>query len=209
MRWLQIIKRAASQPRTGGYREWKPQLAVEGSYQCVYCAIPDGRFGGEYNFHVEHFEPKSKAPLRRDDWFNLFYACPICNVFKGSDWPTPGGPSAYLDPSTVDYCTVLDVADDGTVTARNSNGAYMVERLYLNRPQLILERREARLLDRLQRARELLDKAVSQIDSPLFSDSEALVSMRAAYAATRRIDGILDKLRTVRPYRTNEVKRPL
>lgn len=146
MRW-QIIRKQVPDPMPGGtYRNWKDALREEGGKRCVYCAIPEACFGGPYNYHVEHFEPKSKAPDRTNDWMNLFYACAICNVFKGNDWPNATRIVAYPDPSVIDYETVFQRNEDGTIGAVGATGKYMIERLYLNRPQLCLTRSEAALL---------------------------------------------------------------
>jgi hypothetical protein len=64
MKWKLVPKRGSSQPTTGTYIDWKSLLANEGFHQCVYCALPDAALGGERNFHVEHYKPKSKAKFR-------------------------------------------------------------------------------------------------------------------------------------------------
>jgi 5-methylcytosine-specific restriction endonuclease McrA len=105
MNWRRIPKEKTVQPKKGRYSDWKEILAEEGFNQCVYCAIPDACFGGIRNFHVEHYRPKSKFEKLENDIKNLFYACAICNTFKGDDWP--GEPEkdffapCYPDPSLI------------------------------------------------------------------------------------------------------------
>lgn len=145
MKWRRVPKEKSSQPVTGNYHDWKPLLAKEGFHQCVYCAISESAFGGFRNYHVEHYKPKSRYPKLENKFSNLFYACAICNTFKGDDWP--GEPhqehlgAAYPDPSLTDYALLFDVAPNGVVAGRNIAANYLVEKLYLNRPQLISERR--------------------------------------------------------------------
>ena len=87
MKWRRVDKAGKTLPAHGAsYRDWKEDLAAEGFEQCVYCSIPERNFGGKYNFHVEHFEPKSLAPARINEWANLFYSCAICNVFKRGNY---------------------------------------------------------------------------------------------------------------------------
>src|SRR5262249_35031221 len=116
--------------------------------QCVYCAIHEGRFGGERNFHVEHFKPKGNSRFRslENVYKNLYYACAICNTFKGDEWPGSVGRTfsrvGFIDPSITDYCLVFAKDNNSAeISGRNIAARYMIEQLYLNRPQLILERR--------------------------------------------------------------------
>lgn len=148
MIWFKINKcfsNAANHYRH--YRKWKSDLATESKNQCVYCCIHTNSFGGIRNFHVEHYRPKSNPKFSHLEhtYTNLFYACSICNSFKGKDWS--GEPSikfdnnSYPDPSKVDYSNFLKVASNHQVVSSYKTGKYIINRLYLNRPQLILERR--------------------------------------------------------------------
>ncbi len=146
MNWKIITKDQSSQPTSGTYHDWKPRLAIEGFHQCVYCAIHESAMGGIRNFHVEHYRPKSRFIDRENDYLNLFYACPICNTFKSDDWPNdPVGDNSvisYPNPSKVDYNTLFNVdLQKGLVEGKNVASKYLQERLFLNRPQLISERR--------------------------------------------------------------------
>lgn len=143
MKWRVIDKTSAQIPATGTYSQWKPQLAREGGSRCVYCCIPESKFGGSRNFHVEHYRPKSIFPDLTNEYRNLFYACGICNIFKSDDWPAEHmlgnyRIAAYPDPSLVSYGEFLEVeATTGTVRSATFTGKYLIERLHLNRPQMI------------------------------------------------------------------------
>lgn len=153
MRWFLIDKSATTSPEGGTYRSWKPALRTEGRYQCVYCAIGEPLFGGERNFHVEHYRPRKVFPLLTNDFANLFYCCSICNSFKGSDWqdcpPNDLSCKVYPNPSTVDYATFLLVDDGGFVSSSLPAGRYIIERLNLNRAQLRMIRRFVILRDQI------------------------------------------------------------
>lgn len=147
MKWFRIPKEYSVQPKKGHYRDWKEDLSIEGKEQCVYCSININSFGGIRNFHVEHYRPKAqdKFPDLEDIYTNLFFACSICNCFKSDDWPNE--PSAKLDnhsfpdPSLVDYSNFLFSNDEFVIESKHVSGNYIINKLFLNRPQLILERR--------------------------------------------------------------------
>ena len=69
------------------YHLYKPALRDEFERQCVYCRLPDGMKGLEA-FGVDHYKPKSVFPALVADYGNLFYACNVCNQWKGDYWPT-------------------------------------------------------------------------------------------------------------------------
>ena len=140
--WKRIPKEGAKQPDDGDYRAWQELLAEEADHRCVYCAIHERSFGGIRNFHVEHYRPKARFPELIDSFSNLFYACAICNTFKGNDWPDEPAPDletpAYADPAEYDYSDLFDVNAGGLVSGTKVAATYMIERIYLNRPQLML-----------------------------------------------------------------------
>lgn len=209
MRWFLIDKSKVSRPTSGGYREWKVQLADEAKHQCVYCAIPEAKFGGIRNFHVDHFRPKKRFPAQLHEYDNLFFACAICNVFKSDDWPGDVGDSGagvgYLKPSEVDYATVFSVSDHA-VSGHNIASRYMIHKLYLNRPQLVLERREhaahARAVQVATRINELVGKLLSE------SDFGAAEIAKAALASLTELSVAREVLRLSVPYKVDDVQRP-
>jgi hypothetical protein len=163
MKWKRIPKENAVQPE-GKYSDWKHLLAEEGFHQCVYCALHDATFG-ERNFHVEHYKPKSNYRFKHleHDIRNLFYACPVCNVFKGSSWPRAPrkdhSVESFPNPSKFDYCDLFDVIEStGQLRGKYVASKFLVVKLHLNREQLIVERRFFRI-------RERLGKLASYIDS--------------------------------------------
>lgn len=202
MSWFRIIKEDAQQPAKGTYRDWKEDIREEGRRQCVYCTIKEAHFGGFRNFHVEHYRPRREFPALENDIRNLFYGCGICNSFKGGAWP--GEPLADLssccfpDPSAVDYSDFLRV-DPATnlVSGLNTAAKYVVERLYLNRPQLILLRRylAVRMTARelCRRAKELMERANASMDG---------VAPLVAELALLALD-----VDDIAPYEPNDVRR--
>lgn len=161
MKWKLIDKKGTTKPLTGGYREWKSILAEEGGFQCVYCCIGENRFGGIRNFHVEHWKPQSIFEELKNDFDNLFYACGICNVLKSNDWPrdptSDFNEAYYPNPSAIDYSNLLTAQQEtGLVDSSTLTGRYLIQRLHLNRPQLIVARRTHEAIENLKKVKDQL-----------------------------------------------------
>lgn len=208
MKWFIIPKDTYPKPATGKYyHDWKEHLSKEGQEQCVYCAIQLSIFGGLRNFHVEHYRPKSIERFKHleHDYANLFFACSICNGFKGADWRAEPDEkfenSSYPDPSKIDYSQFLKMDSDFKLYSDHFTGKYVIEKLYLNRPQLILERKSYylhfMLLEECNKTLELAKQKQENSGKvgvdPLSSAIEVAVS--------------LIKGRYVNPYVANQIVR--
>jgi uncharacterized protein (TIGR02646 family) len=155
MRWFKIIKDTSQFPIFKRYNDshCKEALLQEAKNQCVYCTIGEAHFGGYRNFHVEHYRPQSRFPELENDYSNLFICCSICGCYKGSDWPAE--PEAkyetthYPCPAEVDYCELLNIDETRQVQSNFVTGLYLIERLHLNRPQLIYWRKGQILMPEL------------------------------------------------------------
>lgn len=204
MNWKLIIKDPSTQPRTGSPRDWKQQIADECYHQCVYCAIKARPWGGLDNFHIEHYRPASRFKKFRKDICNLFLACPICNRFKSNDWPAEPDSLdtiSYPNPSVVDYSTILNI-DPITYRLESKYKAaeYIIHRLFLNRPQLILERREALLL------RKELELSIAVIKLSIQVNNEELSNRSSALQLEIR-EHIYQR-EFINPYSLAQIRRP-
>lgn len=203
MMWFRIDKGATQAPATGTYKNWKPELRKEGRRQCVYCAIGESLFGGERNFHVEHYRPKSRFSDLTNSFPNLFYCCAICNSFKGSDWPsdptTDLSNSSYPDPSAIDYADFLSVNGAGIVSSSTNSGKYVVERLNLNRAQLQMIRRFIALRDEIRTLTEEVEHAASVC--------EDVAAMREGITCLKEAVCLLDSFTKAAPYEPEDVRR--
>jgi len=199
MQWRLVDKTSTAQPSSGKYRDWKNLLREEAQRQCVYCAISEARFGGYRNFHVEHYRPQKFFRDLANDIRNLFYCCAICNGFKGADWPNEPledmSIAAYPDPSLCDYSTFLFVREDYLASSDKLAGAYVVERLYLNRPQLLMARELAALRSSLE---DLTGRALELLDG---RQPELLGLVKEAVA-------LVTKLGDISPYEPGDIERP-
>jgi len=208
MNWKKIEKAPGKKPPTGTYSDWKPLLAEEGFNQCVYCAIPESLLGGIRNFHVEHYRPKSKFSNLENDYSNLFYACPICNTFKSNDWPSEPvedhSVASYPNPSEVDYNTLFESdTQKGLIKGKNVAAKYIQEKMFLNRPQLITERRVHFLLNRgckeIEETKKILEKF--QIDTDYRQYSKAFMDLWIGF------DKLLKTLYEIPRYQMNDIKK--
>jgi hypothetical protein len=209
MKWFRIPKESASRPKFGNcYRDWKEELSIEGKNQCVYCSINLNSFGGIRNFHVEHYRPKAqgKFPELENDYSNLFFACSICNCFKSDDWPNEPSATfdnhAFPDPSKTDYSEILYVDTNHFVDAKNITGRYLVQKLFLNRPQLILERKSYILHEILKYEYEKLKMTVQQIKMNKESDLIMATLVTAIDTIILLIEG-----KYIAPYSAKQIKR--
>jgi len=199
------------QPDAGSYSSWKPPIAADCQQRCIYCGIHDSRYGGLDNYHVEHFRPKSKFPGLEREIGNLYLACAICNRFKSNDWPRDPSPEnsepSYPDPSSNDYNTVFKIQPtDFQVTSDLVSGKYVVNRLCLNRVQLIIDRRYDSVNERIGDVRrhvpDLMDRLIERNDDGAknylrelmnFLDELLSLTMRASNSS---------------PYKFGDQKRP-
>lgn len=182
MKWQLIDKSKGIQP-SGKYSDWKPMLADEGLHMCVYCSISDAQYGGIRNFHVEHYRPKSRFKELEHAYSNLFYACGICNTFKGNDWPDDPSEESfdyvhYPDPSKTNYSNLFIVnIDTAQVEGKNVAAKYLVEKLNLNRAQILRSRKMMLLVESLGDVRDQLALAAKEAENTSdLKDVVALIS---------------------------------
>lgn len=207
MNWKLIIKDKNNQPE-GVYSEWKEQIAEECFNQCIYCSIHEAQFGGIDHYHIEHYKPKSidRFKALENDILNLFYACPICNRFKSNDWPNDADDLniiCYPDPSEYDYSELFDLdVKTYKLIGKYKSTRYMTERLFLNRSQLLYERREAVLREKeselFKRIKEL--RGTEEVKSDL-----ELITM--ILDATINLQTTLSKRNDIRPYKLAEIRK--
>jgi hypothetical protein len=213
MRWRKV-KNPRIQPKKGKYSDWKQQVADDCWAQCVYCAIHESRYGGLDNFHVEHHRPKSLSQFAAliNSITNLFLSCAICNRFKSNDWPNDptvdGSVACYPDPSVWDYNDLFRIVQDTfEIEGLNVASCYIVERLYLNRPQLILERRTAAVAQRLAQCENFVEKASAELLS-VRDDNRSVPLLARLAMLMADLSRTFRSASSTRPYRLEDVRRP-
>lgn len=170
--WRIINKEHDYRPIEGTYEDWKPHLRRESECRCVYCTLHDSRFGGQRNFHVEHFKPKTNKKFPafaalENNYDNLFYACAVCNTFKSNSWfdVTEGDWTAkhFPDPSKYDYCNFFEINDDFLIIGTNLVGKFLVARFHLNRAHLVRERKLSVQFSKNEKTIDRLDRMFGEI----------------------------------------------
>jgi len=206
MNWRLIVKDPQKQPSEGTYKDWKEQIADECFHQCVYCSIHENPWGGIDHYHIDHYRPKSIIRFKHleNDICNLFYACPVCNKFKLNDWP--GEPDdlqkiCYPDPSITNYQTLFNLdMTNYSISSSYISGQYLINRLYLNRPQLVYERREGTL-------KQLGAQLINEITTML-KNCEDIAIINKALTIINDVIQHLSKRDRIRPYRLADIRKP-
>jgi hypothetical protein len=207
MNWKLIIKDAKKQPAKGTYSDWKEQIAEECFYQCVYCSIHEAQFGGINNYHIDHFRPKSVFNTLENDICNLFYVCPICNRFKSDDWPAEPDLNviSYPDPSKVNYSDLFTLTVNYEIEGKYIASQYLVLRLFLNRAQLIIERREE--IKQLE-VNKLVNELSTLIDKVGEEDlKEANEAYKELVKVQKRIQELHVLRKRIRPYELQDIRK--
>jgi hypothetical protein len=208
MRWRKI-DRASRIQNKGVYTDWKDQISKDCYEQCVYCSINEGPWGGIDHYHIDHFKPQSKFEHLTHVITNLYHCCPICNKFKLDDWPNDCDNLdvvCYPDPSDHNYCDIFEISPSNyNIKGKYVAAEYVVNRLYLNRPQLVYERREYFLTTR---AMELITEAKSVLEVAIDNDSVNKKDLLNLSAVMLKMNQHLLIRNEIPPYKLMEIKKP-
>ena len=212
MNWI-LVSRERVQPCSGTYSDWKEPISVDCRGRCIYCSISEAEYGGIDHFHIEHFRPKSLKQFAHLENVieNLFLACAICNRFKSDDWKEPtdedlGSQSVYLDPSAVDYhqhirLKIGTALLEGTTIA----GRFLVDRLFLNRQQLIAIRRLTLVSAAIAEVASYFERVFDELDR--LDDPEATKILMEASKLSLAINTRQAKMQATKPYKFGDTKR--
>lgn len=103
--------------------------------RCRYCGVSETSVGGE--LEIDHFHPQASGGS--DDIENLVYACTACNRFKGDYAPLSDAPDSLrlLRPQRDDLGAHIEETVHGRFIGLTPRGWFHIQRLHLNRPQLV------------------------------------------------------------------------
>ncbi len=115
---------------------------------CEYCRLPQAT--QEATFHVDHIHPRSQdGPTTFD---NLALACVTCSLKKAARTravdPNTSGEARLFNPRTDDWIDHFAFAESGQILASTSIGRATIVLLAMNRPAIVLIRRELAILGR-------------------------------------------------------------
>jgi hypothetical protein len=125
------------------YGSFKKYLRIEFEQKCIYCRRPDSVHPNDHkSFAVEHYRPKDRFEDLTCDYHNLFYACSMCNSYKGEYWPQSDDEPFFPNPCDhvmMDHVRFVDCM----VEAKSKHGAFMRDALRLNDETLVSWRKSA------------------------------------------------------------------
>lgn len=120
-------------------------------FRCGYCSVAESDAGSELT--LDHFQPSSRGG--GDEPENWVYSCHACNEFKG-DWWQPESRHRILHPEKDNVAQHLTEGADGMLQPLTETGTFHIERLRLNRPQLVRFRKERKRREAAHEARQRL-----------------------------------------------------
>lgn len=130
--------------------ELREHVRLRAEFRCEFCGVAEVDAASELT--LDHFQPRSKGGP--DTSANLIYCCQRCNQYKADYWPDQDNSPQLWNPRRDPFDVHLLVTDDGVVHPRTPTGDFTIQRLRLNRPQLVAYRCRQRNLAEEQRLRE-------------------------------------------------------
>ena len=108
------------------------------AYSCGYCGVHESDVGATLT--VDHHHPTVHGGTNDDE--NLVYCCPRCNEHTGAYWHEAQFPHIrLLHPLEDDLTSHLREQESCELIGETPEGTFYIQRLRLNRPQLIQHRR--------------------------------------------------------------------
>ena len=113
----------------------RQQVAEEARHRCGYCLTAEKYSGTQ--MHVEHIIPLAAGGSSERE--NLWLACALCNIYKGSRTHAPdpitGKTTPLFNPRTQAWSEHFTWSPDGTrIIGKTDCGRATVEALHLNNP---------------------------------------------------------------------------
>lgn len=147
------------------YSKYRPYLSEDFERRCCYCNMCENTITTP--FHVEHFIPEKEFEGRKDslltDYRNLMWACPKCNLSKGSKYSGNFMESdeieneLFYNPEKTDYNTIFYRNELGAIDSDDPKGRQMIRSLKLYRPIHTL----SWLVEKLSDTYDLLENAIA------------------------------------------------
>ena len=148
--------------------------------RCGYCGVSESDIGGE--LQIDHYQPVAKNGA--DSLDNLVYACVHCNRFKGDYWPDLNDPENFhiLHPEKDDVPLHLQVTVSGRMEGITPRGWFHINRLHLNRPQLIIWRQNWQRYRRMEDALSQSEQITIQLQQRIRELEQEAVFLRQQIA---------------------------
>lgn len=158
--------------------ELRAQVRERFRASCAYCGVHEDAVGATLT--IDHYRPRAHGGADEEE--NLIYCCARCNEHKGAYWHEHDPPHVrLLHPGQDDLTQYLHESDDGRIVGLAPEGEFFIQRLRLNRPQLVAYRRarqvEAKLTVELaanRRRVEELERTVLALRAALESTADEI-----------------------------------
>ena len=167
------------------YNSYRKFLCVDAEHSCAYCTITESESPGA-TFNIDHFRPKELFPDLVATYENLRYSCPRCNSYKSDAWISINDGckrdcntctqhvchdniKRFVDSMREDPSECLYLGEDYLLYPQDGNrpASYTIQRLRLNRAQLIKLRHVRKFLDmwmnELEQKRQSAEENISNI----------------------------------------------
>ena len=159
-------------------RSNKKRLVRDFQNKCAYCDDLDRYSGGEDNYHIDHFAPKSKFKHLEFVYENLMYSCPYCNRAKKDKWVGDNSEitiienRGFINPCTSEYDRQLGRDDKGNIVPLTAIGKYMHKelKLYLSRHAIIYNLEKVEF--QLKRIKKIIEQ--KKVDGETPQELEAI-----------------------------------
>jgi hypothetical protein len=125
---------------SGGYTLFRPYVRADFIETCAYCLLSELFAAGQQNFELDHFFPAAKFPGRKQDFYNLYYACHPCNHIKRAKWPDPQLEAqgvGFVDLCQDNFENHFKELPDGHWEGLTESAKYTIDALRLNRLHLV------------------------------------------------------------------------
>lgn len=136
-----FTRRTEPPPKHNSYRKYRQYVREDFAECCAYCLLHEVLAGGEDNFELDHFRPKSDPHgIAPDDFYNLYYSCHVCNHYKSDSWPSIDLAERgfrFVDPCSEDFGIHFQPDDNGIWKPLSPAAEYTEARLRLNRRHLV------------------------------------------------------------------------
>lgn len=128
-----VIRRRPGVTGLTDYRNARDSLREDFQNICGYCGKNCDTM--HERFHIDHFVPRKIDPDRENDYYNLVFACPKCNMVKSSKWPTGDknvphdDVRGFVDPASEEYDQHIERDTDGYIRGKTALGKNMCKSL--------------------------------------------------------------------------------
>ena len=137
---MKFVRTSPAPLVSGDYSKFRSYVRSDFQEMCAYCLMEELLSSGQENFELDHFVPVSKSKSGVNDFYNLYYACHVCNHIKGAKWPDPRLSAkgiGFVDLCKDDFDDHFRELPNGEWEGLTESGKYTIAALKLNRKHLV------------------------------------------------------------------------